>query len=118
MSKGFARGRTALTRNGRPSTTKFGWVYKDPRWKAVRKLVLERDKWRCTNCGCSVRTKFAARVDHIVAVSADISLAFTITNLRTLCVPCDAVRHMEKGGGGRAVERKGVDEDGWPIADG
>lgn len=43
--------------------------YNDPAWRRVRKLVLERDEYRCRirGRGC---TEVATTVDHIVPLSA------------------------------------------------
>lgn len=104
-----------MARNGRPSTTQFQSVYNDKRWYAARARALRRARWTCENCGKDVKGKSAARVDHKIEVSVDMSLAFVDSNLRVLCVACDAARHREKGGGGRAVERPAIGHDGWPV---
>lgn len=106
---------TPMTRNGRPSTTKFQWVYNDKRWYAARARALRRSGWKCQHCKADVRKKHAARVDHIIKVSDDVSKAFDDDNLRVLCTSCDAARHREKGGGGKASERPEIGLDGWPV---
>ncbi len=54
--------------------------------KEWRKAVFERDDWTCQ--GCEVRGGVELNADHIVPKWADLSLAFTISNGRTLCRPC------------------------------
>jgi 5-methylcytosine-specific restriction endonuclease McrA len=84
--------------------------YKHPRWLNLRRKALARDGWRCTVCSADVRGKGAARVDHIVPVRTDPTLAWTLSNLRTLCPSCDNKRHSEKGG----RERPPIGLDGYP----
>ena len=58
-------------------------IYHTPRWKAVRRAVLNRDNWTCTNCGGHGRME----VDHIKPVSRG-GKPFDMSNLRALCRHC------------------------------
>jgi thymidylate synthase (FAD) len=89
------------------------------RWKAVRKEALRRANWKCEHCGRVVTGKYEARVDHKIPVSEDLSRAYDLSNLRVLCVDCDAMRHRSKGGAGRAdgLAKVAIGKDGWPIID-
>ena len=60
------------------------WVYRDPRWKALRYAAKRRDGWACVKCG----SKYRLEVDHIAPVRDAPDLAFDLTNLQTLCGPC------------------------------
>lgn len=89
--------------------------YTDPRWRAVRLQALRRDGWRCVFCGADLRGKGRSRVDHIVPWKKDPRLAFSVANLRCICVNCDAKRHAEKGraGGQEPIE---IGLDGLPAS--
>lgn len=58
-------------------------VYNDPRWQRIRRVALDRDGWRCTQCGRPGRLE----VHHKRAL-ADGGPAFDLANLATLCRPC------------------------------
>lgn len=90
--------------------------YKSREWKALRLKCLQRDGHRCVKCGADVRRLGASRVDHIETVKARPELAMVLSNLRTLCVACDAKRHSEKGGHNRSgPPRPTIGVDGFPI---
>jgi HNH endonuclease len=63
----------------------------DPAWLEVRRAVLERDRWRCANCGVAVHAvaspseldATAACVDHIVPIAR--GGWHSEENLQTLC---------------------------------
>ena len=57
------------------------------RWRVVRKVVLERDGYRCRSC----RYAGKLEVDHVVAL-ADGGDPWAPDNLQTLCRPC----HIKK----------------------
>ena len=70
-------------------------VYRSKRWKAVRFLAKRRDKWKCVKCGAAgVRLE----VDHIEPIREAPELAFELTNLQSLCVPCHARKTREEVG--------------------
>jgi 5-methylcytosine-specific restriction endonuclease McrA len=87
--------------------------YRTNAWLTLRYRTLARDRWRCTVCGTSVRTKGSSRVDHIIPRKERPGLELDPGNVRTLCVSCDNKRHSEKGG--RHVERPEIAIDGLPA---
>lgn len=72
--------------------------YKTPQWKALRLLCLKRDRWTCVLCGASVQGVGLSRVNHRLSRKARPDLALALSNLETLCAPCDNKHHSEKGG--------------------
>ena len=74
-------------------------IKNDPRWKAARLAVLERDDHTCTCPGCPACGEGCAsteqlEVDHIIELAEVIDsapdLAYAEDNLTTLCRPCHA----------------------------
>jgi 5-methylcytosine-specific restriction endonuclease McrA len=59
-------------------------VIRDRRWPALRLAAKRRDGWRCRGCGEAGRLE----VDHVEPVRTHPELAFDLSNLQTLCVPC------------------------------
>lgn len=97
-----------------------GGFYDTPAWKAVRRLALIRDGYRCTVCGCCVRGKGQARVDHIQSISERPDLDLVLSNLRTLCSTCDNQAHREKRSNDKTKRNarfviKGCDSNGNPL---
>lgn len=60
------------------------WVYRDPRWAALRLEAKRRDGWKCVQCGARGRLE----CDHIKPVRSRPDLAFDLTNLQSLCPSC------------------------------
>jgi 5-methylcytosine-specific restriction endonuclease McrA len=96
--------------------------YYSPAWRALRIVVLRRDRWRCVVCGADVSGRGAARIDHIEPRRTNPDIALCPANCRTLCTLHDAQAHRERGPGrapvARRIERftlKRVGPDGWPI---
>lgn len=57
------------------------------RWEAVRREVLERDLYRCRQCGKAGRLE----VDHIVPLHTDPHQdPYKLAGLQTLCYRCHA----------------------------
>lgn len=54
------------------------------RWQSVRHAVLERDGWKCIECGSRRRLE----VDHRKPVRTHPELAYDPANLATLCAHC------------------------------
>jgi 5-methylcytosine-specific restriction endonuclease McrA len=52
------------------------------RWQTVRHAVLERDGWKCVECGGRLE------VDHIKPVRSNPELSFDPGNCQALCGPC------------------------------
>lgn len=61
-------------------------VTRGQRWKALRMQALDRDDWSCVKCGERRRLE----VDHIEPVRDRPDLAYSLTNLQTLCGRCHA----------------------------
>lgn len=61
-------------------------VTRGPRWKALRMQALERDEWRCVQCG----TRRGLECDHIEPVRDRPDLAYSLSNLQILCGRCHA----------------------------
>jgi 5-methylcytosine-specific restriction endonuclease McrA len=91
-------------------TTPF---YQSTEWKTARRAALERARYRCAFCGANIAARGAARVDHVTPIKVDPARALDPTNLRALCVRCDAARHAEKGN--RNVPRAAIGLDGFPL---
>lgn len=108
--RGFVQKLLDAQRRERKVTDPF---YQAPAWRELRFRTLQRDHWCCTVCHRSVRGKGESRVDHIESRRKRPDLALVLSNLRTLCIGCDAKRHSEKGRGG--VERESIGVDGLPA---
>lgn len=65
----------------------FSWVYRDPRWQLARRIVLERDGYRCVGCGIAGQLE----VDHMEALQ-DGGAKFDPANLQALCKSCHSVK--------------------------
>lgn len=72
-------------------------IKNDPRWKAARVEVLDRDGYACTcpgceACGTGCASTEQLEIDHVVPLAEVIDtapeLAFDPANLATLCRPC------------------------------
>ena len=59
------------------------------RWAQARKACLDRDGWRCTECGKAGKLE----AHHLVPVSEAPELAYELDNLATLCVGCHVELH-------------------------
>ena len=54
------------------------------RWQVLRMAIIERDGFRCKECGARGRLE----VDHIKPVRTHPELSFAPANLQALCPPC------------------------------
>lgn len=59
-------------------------VTRTMRWKALRLQALDRDDWRCVQCG----ERRGLEVDHILPVRDRPDLSFFLGNTQTLCGTC------------------------------
>ncbi len=59
-------------------------VTRGPRWRALRMQALDRDGWACVQCGALKRLE----IDHIKPVRTHPALAYSLSNLQTLCARC------------------------------
>ena len=83
-------------------------LYGTARWKKRRRQVLERDGYRCQDCGCEVvrcsnseplpEGKRRATVDHVVPVVQG-GDRWDPDNLQTLCEKCHTRKDSELGNG-------------------
>ncbi len=63
-------------------------------WEAIRRVVLERDGWRCVRCGVRVHDggphdATSANVDHVRSGKL---ASNALSNLRSLCRRCHVLR--------------------------
>lgn len=63
---------------------------KDPRWQALRLLVLERDGWRCTACKKSSKS---LQVHHTKYIQGKPPFESPIEDLISLCKKCHRRQH-------------------------
>jgi 5-methylcytosine-specific restriction endonuclease McrA len=59
-------------------------VTRGQRWKTMRMAILERDGFRCRECGARGRLE----IDHIQPVRTHPELSFKPSNLQALCPAC------------------------------
>lgn len=70
---------------GRDKTKRPGrWALRRKEWQAVRHAVLERDGWKCRQCGARKRLE----VHHTKPVRDFPELAFVQAHCVTLCTTC------------------------------
>ena len=72
-------------------------AYGTVRWKLLRRAVLDRDGWRCTECGRHGRMEV-----HHVRPTFQVSLMWDPANLRTLCRDCHFRLHRNASAMARA----------------
>lgn len=59
-------------------------------WRKLRRLVLDRDGWRCTSCGKPIEGPDAT-VDHVVPFVSE-SESNVMHNLVSLCRSCNSTK--------------------------
>ena len=68
----------------------YNKLLRDPRWKAKRLEILERDGYKCTSCG----SKYRLSVHH--DIYDDINpWEYENENLKTLCTNCHKEHHRQ-----------------------
>ena len=72
-------------------------IYCTPRWRALRRAVLEDENCRCRLCGRAG----ADTVDHIRSIRRG-GAVWDRGNLRAVCRLCHAAKHAAGGPPGRA----------------
>ena len=72
-------------------------LYKDPKWKALRRTVLSANPL-CVECQKYSRLTAAKEVDHIVAHKGDPNLFFDLKNLQGLCKRCHSSKTAREDG--------------------
>lgn len=70
--------------------------YEDKRWIRKREKILRRDDYRCVWCRRYGRAKLAVVVHHIRHADEFPELAYTDSNLVSLCQACHNKAHPEK----------------------
>lgn len=79
-------------------------VTRGPRWQALRMAVMERDGFKCVDCGARGRLE----CDHIEPVRKRPDLAYDPANLQALCPSCHSAKtHVEVGRKPPAYDRQG-----------
>lgn len=69
-------------------------VYASKIWHRVRQVTLNRDNNLCLCCWSNNKIKYAALVHHIVEVNEDVSKAYDINNLISVCRCCHNDIHV------------------------
>ena len=65
--------------------------YNNAEWRSLRKKVLERDFYRCCQCGATAEESgLALQIHHIIPPKGNKELFFDINNCVTLCHACHA----------------------------
>jgi 5-methylcytosine-specific restriction endonuclease McrA len=83
-------------------------VTRTRRWRILRAAILERDNWRCTDCGAGGRLE----VHHELRVKDHPEAAFDPDTLRALCPSCHTkITRIECG---HSPSKK--PGDGWAAA--
>ena len=62
------------------------------RWKRLRLMILDRDNWRCRECG-----RYGNEVDHIQPLQRGGDL-YAESNLECLCKSCHLVKTATENG--------------------
>ena len=86
--------------------TEAGWAsrqadyrrwYACPTWRALRRIVLQRDAGICRACG--VVTGKSGHVDHIEPHRGNWTLFTSEANLQVLCESCHSRKTVQEGNG-------------------
>lgn len=64
-------------------------LYNTVRWRKLRAECLERDDYRCTQCGLQFPEGLEAH--HIIRPMGDENLFFSLNNLRSICKSCHRI---------------------------
>jgi len=72
--------------------------YKLKKWRKKREAILKRDGYLCQECRKYGRRREAEMVHHIKHVDEFPELAYTDSNLISLCNACHGKMHPEKLG--------------------
>ncbi len=66
---------------------------KDPRWQKMRLMILERDGWKCRNCGAEDKT---LHVHHLAYSPGVEPWNYDIDILETLCEECHEAESLNR----------------------
>jgi 5-methylcytosine-specific restriction protein A len=69
-------------------------IYNSKRWKQVRELALIRDNMMCQVCKEQGKDVLADEVHHIIELSEDITKAYDLDNLQSICHSCHMQHHI------------------------
>lgn len=80
-------------------------ITRGPRWKTLRMAVLERDGFKCVDCG---KNRGRLECDHIIPVRKRPDLAYDPENLAMRCPSCHAAKtRIEVGNPPVSYDRHG-----------
>ena len=80
-------------------------ITRGPRWKSVRMAVLERDDFKCVDCG---KSRGRLECDHIQSVRLRPDLAYDPENLAMRCPSCHSAKtRIEVGNPPPSYDRHG-----------
>lgn len=71
--------------------------YESRKWKSKQRAIMRRDGYMCQACKRYGRKREARVVHHIKHVDTFPELAYTDSNLISLCIECHNREHPEKG---------------------
>ena len=71
--------------------------YASSTWRALRRIVLQRDAGLCRACG--VAAGESAHIDHIEPHRGDWTRFTTVENLQVLCESCHSRKTVAEGNG-------------------
>lgn len=91
------RARHSRDRAGGIGATMQEFDYTAARWKRKAESIKRRDGYMCVRCKRYGRTTPAKIVHHIKHVDEYPELAYTSSNLESLCIACHNAMHPEKG---------------------
>jgi 5-methylcytosine-specific restriction protein A len=87
--------------------------YKRKAWRRKRREILRRDNHECQRCKARGRYSKATVVHHIQHLDRRPGLAYTDSNLTSLCDPCHNLEHPEKMKGFDVVRREALTPERW-----
>lgn len=68
-------------------------IYNSKKWKQVRELALLRDHLMCIPCAKNGNDVLATEVHHIIELAEDITKAYDLENLESICHSCHMQNH-------------------------
>ncbi|HAK1611733.1 TPA: HNH endonuclease [Listeria monocytogenes] len=67
-------------------------LYSCKRWRIVREIILKRDFYLCQCC----KQQEGNIVHHIIPLRTDLTKAYELSNLETVCASCHSQLHPER----------------------
>lgn len=71
-------------------------IYNSAKWKQVRELAILRDEFLCVECKKLGIETIATEVHHIIELAEDITKAYDLDNLESICHSCHMKSHKGK----------------------